>query len=49
MFKHLRLAKNNFQKNSKAQKLPPQTPENQKSKKVCSNELMWKTKNDQTP
>ena len=48
MIRHLRLAKKNFQKNSKTKKLPPKTPQNQKSKKECSSKLMLKTKNVQT-
>ena len=49
MFRHIGLAKTNFEKkNSKTQKLPPKTPKNQKSKKECFSELIMKTKNVQT-
>ena len=49
MFRHLRLAKNNFQKIQKLKNYPLKPQKKQKSKKECSNELMLKTKNVQTP
>ena len=47
MFRHIRLAKTNFQKKSKTKKLPLKTPQKQKSKE-CSSELMLKTNTFQT-
>ena len=45
MFIHITLA---FFLNSKTQKLPPKTSQNQKSNMECSSELMFKTKNVKT-
>ena len=47
MFRHIRLANKPIKNFQKLKKLPNKTPNNQKSKKEYSSELILKTKNVQ--
>ena len=48
MIRHVRLAKNNFQKIQKLKNYPLKPPKTKKSNKECSIELMLKTQHDKT-